>query len=55
MEAKDLQETSIDFQCSARRYIPEDMTIHDCRYENLKYGNKLFHLPKQIERKQLIC
>jgi hypothetical protein len=29
-------ETSIDFQRITRRYIPEDSTVHNYRFENLK-------------------
>jgi hypothetical protein len=29
-------ETLVDFQLTTRRYIPEDVTIHNNRYGNLK-------------------
>jgi hypothetical protein len=29
-------ETSVDFQRTTRRYIPEDSTLHNYRCENLK-------------------
>jgi hypothetical protein len=29
-------ETSVDFQRTTRRYIPEDRTLHNHRCENLK-------------------
>jgi hypothetical protein len=35
----------IDFQQATRRYIPEDKTHHNHRFENLKsYNNKLYIL-----------
>jgi hypothetical protein len=36
MEAICSSETSVDFQRIARRYIPEDSTLHNHRCENLK-------------------
>jgi hypothetical protein len=36
MEAIYSSETSVDFQRTTRRYIPEDDTLHNHRYENLK-------------------
>jgi hypothetical protein len=37
MEAKSSSETSVDFQRTTRRYIPEHRTLHNHRCENLKY------------------
>jgi hypothetical protein len=36
MEAKSSSETSDAFQRITRRYIPEGVTLHNDRYENLK-------------------
>jgi hypothetical protein len=36
MEATCYSETSVDFQRFTRRYIPEDITLHNHRCENLK-------------------
>jgi hypothetical protein len=36
MEAIYFYETSVDFQQTTRRYIPEDGTLHNHRFENLK-------------------
>jgi hypothetical protein len=36
MEATCLSETSVDFQRITRRYIPEDRTLHNDRWENHK-------------------
>jgi hypothetical protein len=36
MEAICSSETSVDFQRTTRRYIPEDSTLHNHRCENLK-------------------
>jgi hypothetical protein len=36
MEAKYSSETSVEFQLTARRYIPEYSTPHNHRCENLK-------------------
>jgi hypothetical protein len=42
MEATCSSETSVDFELTTRRYIPEDGTIHNHRRENLKsYTNKI--------------
>jgi hypothetical protein len=37
MEATCSSQTSVDFQRTTRRYIPEDRTLHNHRCENLKY------------------
>jgi hypothetical protein len=37
MEAICSSETSVDFQQTTRRYIPEDSTIYNHRCENLKF------------------
>jgi hypothetical protein len=37
MEAVCSSETSADFQQNTRRYIPEDGTIHNHRYEHPKF------------------
>jgi hypothetical protein len=39
MEATHFSETSVDFQRTTRSYIPEDRTLHNHRYENLKSYN----------------
>jgi hypothetical protein len=36
MEAVCSSETSVDFQLTTERYISEDTTIHNHRYDNLK-------------------
>jgi hypothetical protein len=36
MEATCSSETSVDFQRTTRRYIPEDSPLHNHRFENLK-------------------
>jgi hypothetical protein len=36
MEAIGSSETKVDFRWTARRYIPEDTTLHNHRCENLK-------------------
>jgi hypothetical protein len=36
IEATYSSETSVDFQQTTRRYIPEDETLRNYRYENLK-------------------
>jgi hypothetical protein len=36
MEAVYYSETSVDFQRTTRRYIPEDGTLHNHRCKNLK-------------------
>jgi hypothetical protein len=36
MEAIFSSETSVDFQRTTRRYIPEDVTLHNHRCENRK-------------------
>jgi hypothetical protein len=36
-QAKCSSETSVDFQRTTRRYIPEERTLHNHRYENLKF------------------
>jgi hypothetical protein len=41
MEATCSCEISVDFQWTTRRYIPEDSTLHNHRYENLKSYNIL--------------
>jgi hypothetical protein len=42
-------ETSVDFQRSTRRYIPEDSTLHNHRCENLKsYFISLLNQPVRI-------
>jgi hypothetical protein len=38
-------ETSVDFQQTSRRYIPEDSTLHNHRCENLKSYMNLFTSP----------
>jgi hypothetical protein len=40
MEAACSSETSVDTQRTTRRYIPEDRTLHNHRYENLKSYKK---------------
>jgi hypothetical protein len=42
MEAICSSETSVDSQQTARRYIPEDGTLHNLHCENLKSYNALF-------------
>jgi hypothetical protein len=42
MEAICSSETSLDFQRTARRYNPEDGTIHNHRWENSKPSLKVF-------------
>jgi hypothetical protein len=37
MEAMCSSETSVDFQRTTRRYIPEDSTLHNNRCENLTF------------------
>jgi hypothetical protein len=37
MEVICSSETSVDFQRTTRRYIPEDSTLHNYRCENLKF------------------
>jgi hypothetical protein len=41
MEATCSSETSVAFQLTARRHIPEDITLHNHRCENLKFSYKL--------------
>jgi hypothetical protein len=41
MEAIFSSETSVDFQRTTRRYIPEDGTLHNHRCENLNF----FYVP----------
>jgi hypothetical protein len=36
MEATRSSETSVDFQMTTQRYIPEDRTLHNHRCEKLK-------------------
>jgi hypothetical protein len=36
MEGTFSSETSVDFQRTTRRYITEDRTLHNHRFENLK-------------------
>jgi hypothetical protein len=36
MEAVRTAETSVNFNVTTRRYIPEDSKLHTCRRENLK-------------------
>jgi hypothetical protein len=36
METTRFSETSVDFQRTTRRYIPEDRTLHDRRCGNLE-------------------
>jgi hypothetical protein len=36
MEAMCSTESSVDFQQTTRRYIPEDSTLHNHRFDNLK-------------------
>jgi hypothetical protein len=36
MEAIYSSETSVDIQRTTRRYVPEDSTLHNHRWENLK-------------------
>jgi hypothetical protein len=43
MEAIYSSETSVDFQQTTRRYIPEDRTIHNQRCENLTSFNTSLH------------
>jgi hypothetical protein len=49
MKAKCSSETSVDFQRTSRRYIPDDTTLHDLRCENLKSHTRslLFFLSSQ--------
>jgi hypothetical protein len=43
MEASCSSETSVDFQLTKRRYIPENRTLHNHRCDNLKsYINLVF-------------
>jgi hypothetical protein len=35
-------ETSVDFQCTTLRYIPEDCTLHNHHCENLKSYINIF-------------
>jgi hypothetical protein len=44
MEAIFSSETSVDFQQIARRYIPEDSTLHNHRCDNLKLSFFIFVL-----------
>jgi hypothetical protein len=37
MEASCSSEESADFQWTGRRYIPQERTVHNHRYENLKF------------------
>jgi hypothetical protein len=39
MEATCSSETSADFQRSTRHYIPDDRTLHNYRFNNLKFYN----------------
>jgi hypothetical protein len=41
MEARCFSETSVDFQRTTRRYIPEDRTLHNHRCENLRAYNEI--------------
>jgi hypothetical protein len=54
MEAISSSETSVDFHRATRRYIPEDIILHDHRCENLK----LFLVARsQVKRKgvSILC
>jgi hypothetical protein len=42
MEAVCSSETSVDFQRTTRRYIPQDRTLHNHRCENLKSYTVIF-------------
>jgi hypothetical protein len=46
MEATWSPEASFDFQRTARRYSPEDGSLHNHRCENLKSG--LFNVPNLV-------
>jgi hypothetical protein len=48
MEAMYSPETSIDFQRTARRYVPEDGTLHNDRCENLRSYNSYIKLQKSV-------
>jgi hypothetical protein len=55
MEAIWSSETSVDFQRTTRRYVPEDSTFHNHRHENLNsykenvgYKNYLLSLQELI-------
>jgi ribosomal protein L13 len=55
MGAKRSSETSVDFQRTIRRYIPEVGTLHNNRFENLKpYTNSYFpeirNVPQKLEQ-----
>jgi hypothetical protein len=40
MEAVRTSETSVNFNVTTRRYIPEDSKLHNRRRENLKFRNE---------------
>jgi hypothetical protein len=41
-------ETSVDFQRTTQHYIPEDRTLHNHRWENLK--SYKFHFRKHMDQ-----
>jgi hypothetical protein len=45
MEATCFSETSVDCQRTGWRYIPEDRTLHNHRWENLKFYTGLHSVP----------
>jgi hypothetical protein len=53
MEAICSSETSVDFQWTTRRYIPEDRTLHNHRFENLKLY-KILYIASTGKRNLLI-
>jgi hypothetical protein len=48
MEALCSFETSVDTQRTTLRYIPEDGTIHNHRFENLKFYSLVYFLSERL-------
>jgi hypothetical protein len=55
MDAICSSETSVDFQRTTRRYIPEDGTLHNHRCENLKSYREFFCMEVALLNTGLYC
>jgi hypothetical protein len=56
MKATCFSETSGDFRPTTQRYIPEDITLHDHRCENLKsYNSQVLKYPCQSCLVLFVC
>jgi hypothetical protein len=50
MEAVRTFETSVHFNVTTRRYMPEDSKLHTCRCDNLKSHTEIIRLQLELHR-----